>query len=77
MKNFDLTGLNVLAMRDAQNAMSVGATQVTVGQRCVVTPSAREYLKQYGIELVNGNGHSNGVTTLKATGNTPWRGTRL
>ena len=71
MKNFDLTGLNVLAMRDAQNAISVGATQVTVGQRCVVTPSAREYLKQYGIELVNGNGHSNGVTTLKATGNTP------
>lgn len=71
MKNFDLTGLNVLAMRDAQNALHVGATQVTVGHRCVVTPSAKEFLKQYGIELVNGNGHSNGVTTLKATGNTP------
>lgn len=54
MKNLDLSGQNVLTMRDAQSAASSGATQVRVAQRCVVTPSAQDFLRQNGIELVMG-----------------------
>src|ERR1039458_2125762 len=36
----DLSGQNVLAMRDAKNALATGATQLRIGERCVVTPSA-------------------------------------
>ena len=57
VKNFDLSGQNVLAMRDAQSAVTAGATQVQLGARCVVTPSARDFLRQHNIELVmNGAG---------------------
>ena len=52
MKNMDLTGQNVLAMRDAQAALAAGTTQVQVGERCVVTPSARDFLRQHDIEIV-------------------------
>jgi L-fuculose-phosphate aldolase len=53
-KNMDLSGQNVLSMRDAQSAVSAGATQVQVAERCVVTPSARDYLRQHDVELVMG-----------------------
>jgi L-fuculose-phosphate aldolase len=61
VKNFDLSGQNVLAMRDAQSAVSAGATQVHVGSRCVITPSARDFLRQHDIEVVN-NGDAVSVT---------------
>ena len=54
LKNFDLLGQNVLAMRDAKSALAAGATQVLVSERCVVTPSARDFLRQSDIELVMG-----------------------
>lgn len=63
VKNFDISSQRVLAMRDAQNALAAAATQVLVAERCVVTPSARDFLLQHGIELVaNGHGasHQNG-----------------
>jgi L-fuculose-phosphate aldolase len=50
----DLSGQNVLTMRDVQSAVAAGATQVRVAQRCVVTPSAHDFLRQNGIELVMG-----------------------
>jgi L-fuculose-phosphate aldolase len=54
VKNMDLSGQNVLAMRDAQSALAVGATRVLVGERCVITPSARDFLRQHDIELIAG-----------------------
>jgi len=43
-------------MRDAQAAQAAGATHVQVCERCVITPSARDFLRQNGIELVIGPG---------------------
>jgi L-fuculose-phosphate aldolase len=56
VKTIELTGQNVLAMRDAQSAHAAGATHVQVCQRCVITPSARDFLRQNEIELVIGAG---------------------
>ena len=56
VKTIELTGQNVLAMRDAQAAQAAGATHVQVCERCVITPSARDFLRQNGIELVIGPG---------------------
>src|SRR5450756_280510 len=52
MKNIDISSLNVLAMRDVQAAHAAGATQVQIAERCVVTPSARDFLRQNNIALV-------------------------
>ena len=54
VKQIDLTGQNVLAMRDVQSAVSAGASHVRVGERCVITPSARDFLRQHDVELVTG-----------------------
>lgn len=57
MKSIDISGQNVLAMRDAQSALAAGATHVRIGERCVVTPSARDFLRHHEIELIaNGDG---------------------
>jgi L-fuculose-phosphate aldolase len=56
VKNMDLSGQNVLVMRDAQSALAARATHVLVGERCVVTPSARDFLRQNDIELILGTG---------------------
>ena len=56
VKTIELTGQNVLVMRDAQAALAAGATQVRVCERCVITPSARDFLRQNEIELVIGGG---------------------
>lgn len=58
VKNMDISGQNVLGMRDAQGALASGVTHVKIGERCVVTPSARDFLRQNDIELVRGG---NGV----------------
>ena len=54
-KSIDISGQNVLAMRDAKSALAAGATHLRVGERCVVTPSARDFLRQHEIELITGN----------------------
>ena len=54
VKQMELTGQNVLTMRDAQSALAAGATQVLVCERCMITPSARDFLRQNEIELVIG-----------------------
>jgi L-fuculose-phosphate aldolase len=54
VKNIDLSGQNVLSMRDAQSAVAAGATHLRIAERCVVTPSARDFLRQHEVELVIG-----------------------
>jgi L-fuculose-phosphate aldolase len=56
VKTIEFTSQNVLAMRDAQSALATGATHVQVCKRCVITPSARDFLRQNDIELVIGGG---------------------
>jgi L-fuculose-phosphate aldolase len=57
MKSIDITGQKLVAMRDAQSAVSAGATTVLISENCVVTPSARDFLAQHNIALVaNGKG---------------------
>ena len=41
-------------MRDAQSALATGETHMQVCKRCVITPSARDFLRQNDIELVIG-----------------------
>jgi L-fuculose-phosphate aldolase len=52
----DISGQRVVTMRDAQSALAAGASRVLIGENCVVTPSARDFLIQHKIALVaNGN----------------------
>ena len=50
-KSFDLGGRKLVAVRDVQEALAAGATRIVTGANCVVTPSARDFLQQHGIEL--------------------------
>jgi len=50
-KSIDLSGRRLVAMRDVQDARAAGATRIVTGTNCVVTPSARDFLQQHGIEL--------------------------
>ncbi len=50
-KNADLRGRRVVSMRDAQEAAAAGANRILVAENCVVTPSARDFLRQRGIAL--------------------------
>ncbi len=49
-------------MRDAQDALAAGATSIVAAANCVVTPSARDFLQQHGIELVM-SGRETGART--------------
>jgi L-fuculose-phosphate aldolase len=51
-KSIDLGGRRLIAMRDVQDAVAAGATSIVTAENCVVTPSARDFLQQHGIELV-------------------------
>jgi L-fuculose-phosphate aldolase len=51
-KSIDLGGRKLIAMRDVQDAATAGATSIAVAANTVVTPSARDFLQQRGIELV-------------------------
>ena len=51
-KSIDLGGRKLIAMRDVQDAVTAGATSIAVAANSVVTPSARDFLQQHGIELV-------------------------
>lgn len=47
----DLSSRKVLTLRDAQEAAGNGTTRLQVSERCVVTPSARDFLQQRNIAL--------------------------
>ena len=66
VKTIDFTSQNVLVMRDAQSALATGATHVQVCKRCVITPSARDFLRQNGIELVIGGAAASGSAVVAA-----------
>ncbi len=65
-KHIDISGQRVVTMRDAQSALASGATQLLVAENSVITPSARDFLQQHGIEIA-ANGHHSGAP-LKSTG---------
>ena len=67
VKQIELTGQNVLVLRDAQSALAAGATQVLVCKRCIVTPSARDFLRQNEIELVIGGPAAKGSSVAAAS----------
>jgi L-fuculose-phosphate aldolase len=50
-KSIDLGGRKLVSMRDAQDALAAGAARIVATPNCVVTPSARDFLQQHGIEL--------------------------
>jgi L-fuculose-phosphate aldolase len=51
-KSIDLGERRLIAMRDVQDAATAGAGSIVVAANSVVTPSARDFLQQHGIELV-------------------------
>ena len=53
-KSVDLSGRKLVAMRDAQAALEAGATSITTAANSIVTPSARDFLQQHGIEIITG-----------------------
>jgi L-fuculose-phosphate aldolase len=50
-KSLNLAGRKVLSMRDVQEAAAAGATSIVVCEKCVVTPSARDFLQQRNISV--------------------------
>ena len=52
VKSIDISGQKLVAMRDAQSALAAGANRMLIGENCVVTPSARDFLAQHNIALV-------------------------
>ncbi len=54
-KSIDLGSRKLVAMRDVQDALAAGATRIVTAANCVVTPSARDFLQQHGIELITGS----------------------
>ncbi len=53
-KSVDISGRKVIVLRDVQDAAAAGATRLVVAQNSVITPSAREYIQQRRITLVEG-----------------------
>jgi L-fuculose-phosphate aldolase len=51
MKSIDLTGQQVVALRDVEAAAKDGATELLVCSRGVVTPSARDFIQRRGLTL--------------------------
>jgi len=72
-KEVCLASKRVVTLRDAQDARAAGATRVLIAENCVITPSARDFLQQHGIECAPGrNGQANHpVSTGEAAVATP------
>lgn len=55
-KSTDFTGRKVVSLRDVQEAVNAGATRIVIAEKCVVTPSARDFAVQRNVALKsNGN----------------------
>ena len=50
----DISSRKVVTMRDVQDAASAGAIRVRIAAGCVITPSARDFLQQRNIQILNG-----------------------
>ena len=66
----DFTGRKVVSIRDVQEAVAAGATRIVIAEKCVVTPSARDFLQQRNMALeASGNRkHAVAVPAAKANG---------
>jgi L-fuculose-phosphate aldolase len=60
----DLSGKGVIALRDVEAAVAAGATRLLVGERSILTPSARDLLQRRGIGL--DSGHAGGRPPVAA-----------
>ncbi len=56
---------SVLAARDAQAAHAQGAAEFLVPEKCVITPSAQDYLRQHDITVRKRNSGGTGAGALK------------
>ena len=65
-KSIDLGGRKLIAVRDVQDAVAAGASSIVVAANSVVTPSARDFLQQHGIELVTDKAASNSAPAAQA-----------
>src|ERR1019366_294160 len=72
MKSIDISGQKLVAMRDVEGAKAAGASRLVIGDGCVITPSARDFLSQNNIALVtNGNGKSAAPAAQKESSSAP------
>ncbi len=51
MKTIDLSIRKVVTLRDVQDAAGAGASRILTGEKCVITPSARDFVQQRNIAL--------------------------
>lgn len=51
VKNTDLRNRKVLTLRDVQAAATAGTSRIQVAENCVITPSARDFLRQNNMVL--------------------------
>jgi len=51
-KSVDISSRKVIVLRDVQDAVTAGVTRLVVAANSVVTPSARDFIQQRGIALV-------------------------
>jgi L-fuculose-phosphate aldolase len=73
-KGLDLSGRKVLSVRDAQHARAAGAVRVVIAAKCVVTPSARDFLARHNIALVTGGkGSAAPAASIQASSAPPTR----
>jgi L-fuculose-phosphate aldolase len=70
-KSIDLGGRRLIAMRDVQDAVAAGAGSIVVAANSVVTPSARDFLQQHGIELVTDKAAAGSAPAASSTAATP------
>ena len=71
-KSVDISGQKVVTMRDAQSALAAGASHVLIGENCVVTPSARDFLTQHNIALAaNGKGKAAATAAYRESTTAP------
>ncbi len=73
-KSTDLTGRKVVSLRDVQEAVAAGATRIAIAEKCVVTPSARDFAVQRNVTLeTSGNRRSAGAVAKAHAGSSPLR----
>ncbi len=68
MSSLDLTGRRVVSLRDVEDAVRAGASELKVGAGGVVTPAARDALRKAGLRLHTANGQSPATTAAAGAG---------
>jgi L-fuculose-phosphate aldolase len=66
-KSIDISSRKVVAMRDVQEAVAAGATRIVIAEKCVVTPSAKDFLQQRNVSVETVGGTSAPVASTAAS----------